>query len=68
MRLLAVRAALQLADYGRAVRYEISLPPAPPARMGPGTLYVHASRGRRGRELDNATERFVEETRLGAAE
>jgi hypothetical protein len=35
----------------------------PPAR---GALYVHAPRGRRGRAIDTATERFVEETRMGA--
>ena len=58
--------ALQLADHSRPVRYEISLPPAPQARVDPASLYVHTSRGRRGREIDNATERFVDETRMGA--
>lgn len=60
--------ALQLADHARPVRYEISLPPAPRAKVDPVTLYVHTSRGRRGREIDNATERFVEDTRMGEAD
>ncbi len=60
--------ALQLADHARPVRYEISLPPPPRAKVDPTTLYVHTSRGRRGREIDNATERFVEDTRMGVAE
>jgi hopanoid C-3 methylase HpnR len=60
--------ALQLADHTRPVRYEISPPPAPRATVDPTSLYVHTSRGRRGREIDNATERFVEDTRMGVAE
>ncbi len=60
--------ALQLADHAAPVRYEISRPPAPRAKVDPTTLYVHQSRGRRGREIDNATERFVEETRMGVAD
>jgi hypothetical protein len=31
-------------------------------------FYVHKSRGRRGREIDNATARFVEDTRMGGAD
>jgi hopanoid C-3 methylase HpnR len=34
----------------------------------PVALYVHGSRGRRGREIDNATEQFVEDTRTGVAD
>jgi len=29
-------------------------------------LYVHAPQGRRGRSIDDATEKFVDETRMGA--
>jgi hopanoid C-3 methylase HpnR len=60
--------ALQLADHARTVRYEMSPPPPPRAKVDPALLYVHRSRGRRGREIDNATEAFVEDTRMGAAE
>jgi hopanoid C-3 methylase HpnR len=59
---------LQLADHAAPVRYEMSLPPAARERVDPNALYVHAARGRRGREVDDATERFVDETRMGAAE
>jgi len=57
-----------LADHARPVVYEMTLPkpvsvPAPPTR---GALYVHAPRGRKGRAIDSATERFVDETRMGA--
>jgi hypothetical protein len=59
---------LQLADHERPVRYQISLPPSPKAKVDATRLYVHAGQGRRGREIDNATEQFVEETRMGAAD
>lgn len=60
--------ALQLADHARPVRYEMRAPP--PAMTGsldPRTLYVHASGGRRARSIDDATERFVDDTRMGRA-
>src|SRR5215468_5098749 len=59
---------LQLADHERPVKYEISLPPPTKAKVDPITLYVHRGKGRRGREIDNATEEFVEETRMGVAD
>jgi hopanoid C-3 methylase len=58
---------LQLADHAEPVRYEISLPPAARAAVAPETLYVHPGRGRRAREIDVQTERFVDETRTGTA-
>jgi hopanoid C-3 methylase HpnR len=62
-----------LADHARPVSYEIPLPPPLPA---PGKepvakaagLYIHAPRGRAGRHIDDATENFVEATRVGAAQ
>jgi hopanoid C-3 methylase len=59
---------LQLADHERPCAYEISLPPPPRVKVDPITLYVHGSQGRRGREIDNATEQFVEDTRMGVAD
>ena len=59
---------LQLADHALPVDYQIALPPAPRAKVERGALYVHQAAGRRGREIDAATERFVDETRIGAAE
>ena len=63
------RPDLLLADHARPVAYEIPLPPqgaAQQAALG-RALYVHAPRGRAGRAIDGATERFVEETRMGTA-
>ena len=58
---------LQLADHAQPVRYEISPPPAPREQVPAATLYIHPGRGRRDRELDATTERFVDETRMGEA-
>jgi hypothetical protein len=59
---------LLLADHARPVVYEI--PQQPERRDGPAhlrrELYVHAPRGRASRAIDAATERFVDETRIGA--
>jgi hopanoid C-3 methylase HpnR len=59
---------LQLADHAQPVKYEMSLPPAPRVKVDPAALYVHRGQGRRGREIDNATEQFVEDTRMGVAD
>ncbi len=56
---------LQLADHARPVRYEMSLPPPVEDHVRPLTLYVHEGRGRRGRELSDTVEAFVNETRMG---
>ena len=63
------RPELLLADHAVPVVYEIPLPPqaAGEQRRRGAALYVHAPRGRRGRAIDAATERFVEETRMGTA-
>jgi hopanoid C-3 methylase len=56
---------LQLADHARPVVYEMPLPPKPGARITPELLYIHRTHGRVGRVLDDATEQFVETTRMG---
>jgi hopanoid C-3 methylase HpnR len=62
------RPELLLADHARPVDYRIPLPPAREDKIASGrSLYVHAPRGRAGRAIDAATERFVDETRIGAA-
>jgi len=43
----------------------MALPPAPQARVNPQTLYILHSKGRKGRAIDDATEEFVDETRMG---
>jgi hopanoid C-3 methylase HpnR len=63
------RPELLLADHEAPVAYEVPLPPAQdgghrPSRTG---LYIHPPRGRKGRAIDAATERFVEETRMGSS-
>ncbi|HKS89536.1 MAG TPA: hopanoid C-3 methylase HpnR [Stellaceae bacterium] len=62
------RTDLLLADHAAPVEYEIPLQPAPaPGMPAAGrSLYVHAPKGRAGRAIDAATERFVDETRMGA--
>jgi hopanoid C-3 methylase len=59
--------ALQMADHERPVRYELPLRPAAAAVADRRTLFVHKPAGRRGRTLDDATEKFVDATRSGAA-
>lgn len=58
---------LQLADHAREVRYEMTPPPAigdaPVVDMK--TIYIHGPTGRAGRKIDDATEKFVDETRTG---
>jgi hopanoid C-3 methylase HpnR len=56
---------LLLADHERAVRYELASPPAPNDRIDAKQLYVHPARGRKSRQIDDTTERFVDTTRTG---
>ncbi|QEH32844.1 B12 binding domain protein [Aquisphaera giovannonii] len=57
--------ALQIADHSAPVRYEMTLPPPHREVIDPHSLYVHPPRGRNGRSIDDATERFVDRTRAG---
>ncbi len=62
------RPELLLADHDLPVAYELPLPPAATeGRVDPAALYVHVSRGRRGRAIDAATEDFVDATRMGTS-
>ena len=59
-----------LADHARPVHYELPLPPRQevvPRATKAAQLYVHTQRGRAGRSIDDATENFVDATRMGAA-
>ncbi|XSG85864.1 MAG: hopanoid C-3 methylase HpnR [Methylohalobius sp. ZOD2] len=58
---------LLLADHDKPVKYEIPLPPPTEKTVDVKSLYVHAVAGRRSREIDEGTERFVDETRMGSA-
>ena len=58
-----------LADHARPVRYQMQPPPAHQAdrpKAKKAELYIHAPRGRHARHIDDATETFVDETRMGA--
>lgn len=58
---------LQLGDHARMVRYAMSPPPAvTDERVDVKSIYVYGPTGRRGRRIDDATERFVDGTRMGA--
>ena len=54
-----------LADHQKRVDYQIALPGDEGTRRQ-GSLYILAPRGRKGRAIDAATERFVDETRISA--
>jgi hopanoid C-3 methylase HpnR len=54
-----------LADHQKPVDYQIPLPGGEGIRRQ-GSLYIHAPPGRKGRAIDAATERFVDETRMSA--
>jgi hopanoid C-3 methylase len=56
---------LQIADHNQPVKYEISLPPARSKKLDRQSMYIHSARGRGGRDIDHATEEFVENTRMG---
>jgi len=59
--------ALLLADHAQPVRYEMEPPPHINARNDPRSLYLHETRGRADRAIDDNTERFVDETRAAPA-
>ena len=58
---------LQLSDHRQPVKYQMALPPAPRETVNPKLLYIHHSNGRRGRAIDDATEQFVDNTRMGTS-
>ena len=58
---------LQLADHERPVKYEMKLPPPTQETVKPQILYIHHAPGRQGRAIDESTEQFVDETRMGTS-
>jgi hopanoid C-3 methylase len=59
-----------LADHARPVHYQLPLPPqsvTDSREAKASQFYIHAPRGRAGRNVDDSTERFVEATRMGAS-
>jgi magnesium-protoporphyrin IX monomethyl ester (oxidative) cyclase len=60
-------ADLLLADHARPNPYAMTPPPPAQAAIDPKSLFIHPPKGRRSRTLDDATESFVEQTRMGTA-
>ena len=56
-----------LADHARPVRYQLPTRGEPNAPITRPALYIHAPRGRTARSIDDFTERFVDETRVGTS-
>ncbi len=56
---------LQLADHRRPVVYEMTPPPEHKEKVDAKQLYILPAKGRQGRNIDDATETFVDETRMG---
>lgn len=56
---------LQMADHRRPVTYEMSMPPEKKDKIDPKQLFILPPKGRQGRAIDDATETFVDETRMG---
>jgi magnesium-protoporphyrin IX monomethyl ester (oxidative) cyclase len=63
----AYDSAQLVADHARPTTYQIGAPPTDRAAPQRQTLYVHGAQGRKGRAIDDATKRFVDATRMGAA-
>lgn len=59
-------ADLLIADHERAVNYQIPVQPAQQDKIDPKSLYIHQVKGRRARQIDDATESFVEASRMGS--
>jgi len=59
----------QIDDHKRPVKYEMTLPSAPQEikNLDAKQLYILPAKGRRGRALDESSEQFVEETRMGTS-
>jgi hypothetical protein len=56
----------QFGDHQQEVRYKIALPPQAAPGAATELYYIHAPRGRSDRAIDNSTEEFVDQTRMGA--
>jgi hopanoid C-3 methylase HpnR len=56
-----------LSDHQQSVKYKLTLPPEPTAKLDRRKLYVYPPQGRRGRAIDDATEDFVDATRTGSS-
>lgn len=60
-------AKLLLADHDKPVSYQMAPPPCAEGSFDARDIYVHTPTGRKGRAIDDATERFVDASRSGSA-
>ena len=58
---------LQMADHRRPVVYEMTPPPEKKDKVDAKQLYILPAKGRQGRAIDDSTETFVDESRMGTA-
>jgi hopanoid C-3 methylase HpnR len=58
---------LQLADHRMPVKYQMALPPRAEANFDAKSLYIHQPFGRASRQLDDASEQFVDAGRSSVA-
>ncbi|MGR8934959.1 MAG: hopanoid C-3 methylase HpnR [Gammaproteobacteria bacterium] len=58
---------LQLADHQMPVKYKMAPPARTTAKFDAKSIYIHQPRGRTSRELDDASEKFVDTGRSGVA-
>lgn len=58
---------LQMADHRRPVVYEMTPPPEKKDKIDAKELYILPAKGRQGRAIDDSTETFVDESRMGTA-
>ncbi|MGR8978668.1 MAG: hopanoid C-3 methylase HpnR [Gammaproteobacteria bacterium] len=58
--------SLQFADHSLPVKYQMAPPPQSEVRIDAKSIYIHQPRGRPSRQLDDATEKFVDAGRSGA--
>ncbi|MGZ8200908.1 MAG: hopanoid C-3 methylase HpnR, partial [Methylosarcina sp.] len=56
---------LQLADHAMPVKYQMAPPPPSQKRVDAKSIYIHQPMGRGSRQLDEASERFVDASRFG---
>jgi hopanoid C-3 methylase len=59
--------ALQLADHRRPVVYEMTLPPKHNGKINGKEMFILPAKGRHSRAIDDATEQFVDASRMGTA-
>lgn len=57
---------LQLADHKMPVKYQMAPPQKSDKRFDAKSIYIHQPRGRASRELDDASEKFVDASRSSA--